>query len=163
MKLGFDLDKVFIDYPPLIPNWVIDRLYKEKENGELLYRIPGTFEKHIRQLSHLPLFRQPIQKNLHVLESLAKEKKHSLFLISSRFGFLKKQTEYIAKKYHFYDIFTSMHFNFENEQPHFFKDKIIKKLHIDRYVDDDLSLVRFLAKENPKTLFFWLNNSLEKK
>src|SRR3989344_4612115 len=42
------------------------------------------------------------------------------------------------------------------------KDKIIKKLKIDRYVDDDLFLLNFLADKNYKTKFFWLNKKISK-
>jgi hypothetical protein len=163
MNIGFDLDKVFIDYPPFIPSWIIDRIYKEKENGVLLYRIPGKIEQKIRQISHSPLLRHPIKKNLQALHAIAGTKKYNMFLISSRFGFLKKQTAYIIKQYKLDTIFKQLHFNFNNEQPHIFKNRIIKNLHIDRYIDDDLSLLKFLAIENKKTLFFWLNNTLEKK
>ncbi len=31
------------------------------------------------------------------------------------------------------------------------------------HIDDDLSLVKFVAKHNPKTRFLWLNDKTEKK
>lgn len=157
MNIGFDLDKVLVDYPPLIPNWMIDKLYKEKDNGVLLYRIPGRLEQKIRQLSHISFLRQGIKKNLSVLKELSKDKKNNLYLISSRFSFLKSQTEEVSKRHEFEKIFKALYFNFDDEQPHVFKDSIIKKIHIDRYIDDDLSLITYLAKNNPGKKFFWLN------
>lgn len=56
-----------------------------------------------------------------------------------------------------------MFFNFENKQPHVFKNEIIKKMLIHKYVDDDLPLLEFLRKSNPQTIFFWLNKKHEKK
>ncbi len=163
MKLGFDLDKVLIDYPPLIPNKVIDKLYKEKDNGHPTYRIPGLFEQQIRKLSHLSPLRKPIKKNVQELHAIAQTGEHELFLISSRFGFLKKQTESLVKKHKLDSIFKQLFFNYENKQPHLFKNEVMKKMDIDRYIDDDSSLIRFLAKENPKKLFFWLNNQKNEK
>jgi len=54
-------------------------------------------------------------------------------------------------------IFNDMLFNFTDQQPHIFKDRVIKKMKIDRYVDDDLPLLEFLADKNRKIKFFWLN------
>jgi hypothetical protein len=33
---------------------------------------------------------------------------------------------------------------------------VIKDLHLDFYIDDDLSLLRHVAKSSHKTKFFWL-------
>ena len=78
MKIGFDLDKIFVDYPPLIPDALIDRLYKRKTKNELIYRIPSRPEQLLRQLSHYHGFRAPITDNITFLHSLPK-KKYTLF------------------------------------------------------------------------------------
>jgi len=157
MNIGFDLDNIFIHNPPFIPKKIIERLYRDKADGMPHYRIPGKIEQKIRQFSHLPIFRHPITNNLTFLNELSQDKQHTLFLISSRFGFLKKQTETLAKKYKFYTIFKKMYFNFENKQPHIFKNEVLKMLNLDRYIDDDLSLLKFLDKNQKNTQFFWLN------
>ena len=162
MNLGFDLDKIFVDYPPFIPNRIIDRLYKKKSNGKLLYRIPSRAEQFLRLISHQPLFRPIIKDNLNFLKKLKQKNKQKYYLISSRFGFLKNQTQGIIEKCEFDKIFDAMYFNFENKQPHLFKNDVIKKLKIDRYIDDDFALIKFLASDNPKTLFFWLNEKENK-
>lgn len=161
MNIGFDLDKVFIDTPPFIPKSFIDKLYKKKDNGELVYRIPGTTGQIVRSISHLSVFRPPMKDNLDILRFFPKDK-NRLYLISSRFKFLESKTNKIIKKYHFDKIFDEMYFNFANEQPHVFKNRIIKKLQLDYYIDDDLSLLNYVAKDNPRTKFFWLTNRLEK-
>ena len=55
-----------------------------------------------------------------------------------------------------------MLFNFEDQQPHLFKNAQIKKMKIDQYFDDDLPLLEFLADKNPKVKLFWLNNKQNK-
>ncbi len=157
MNIGFDLDKVFIDYPPFIPSWIIDKLYKKKDNGILLYRIPGKFEQYIRILSHHPLLRPYITPNVSFVRKLSQKDHTKLFLISSRFSFLKGRTTDVVKKAHLDKIFDKLYFNYHDEQPHEFKNEIIKKEHIQKYVDDDLSLLKFLSKNNPQTNFYWLN------
>jgi hypothetical protein len=61
------------------------------------------------------------------------------------------------KKQGFDKIFDGMYFNYQNKQPHEFKNEVLHKLHIDLYVDDDLSLLKHVAKKNKMTQFFWLN------
>lgn len=162
MRIGFDLDKVLVEHPPLIPDLMIEKLYKKKHNGELLYRIPSRPEQIIRLASHYPLFRPPMRENLNFIKSLT-QKNHHLFLISGRFGFLKHQTQELVEKYEFDKIFEKMFFNFENEQPHHFKNTVLQKLSLDVYVDDDIHLLKYVASENTKTLFFWLHPNSDKK
>lgn len=163
MNIGFDLDKIFINFPPLVPTKIIDWLYKGKPNGPLKYRIPSKIEQIIREFSHHPLFRPPIMNNINYIKSLALTSKNKHFLISSRFGFLKKRTDNLIKRYRLDKIFNAMYFNYANKQPHEFKNEIIEKLNLDMYVDDDLELLEYLTDKNPKTKFFWLNNNLNKK
>jgi len=156
MKIGFDLDKVFVDYPPLIPDRLIDKLYKKKSNGVLLYRMPSRPEQFIRQLSHLPILRPPIKTNINFLCSLPKDK-HELYLISSRFGFLEKQTLSLMTRLGLDSVFTRMYFNFENKQPHLFKDEVLRQLKLDLYIDDDLALLKYVAQRNNATKFYWFH------
>ena len=162
MNIGFDLDKIFIDFPPLVPSKIIDLFYKSKTNHELKYRIPGKAEQILRIFSHYPLLRPPITKNIDYVKSLALANKNKYYLISSRFSFLKKKTEDLVKRYSLNKMFNAMYFNYENKQPHEFKNEIIKKLNLDIYVDDDLQLLEYLVKNNYKTKFFWLNKKVSK-
>lgn len=156
MNIGFDLDKVFIDYPPFIPDMVFDKFYKKRSNGVLTYRIPAKPEQLLRYILHHPLLRPPIEKNLQFLKAFSKTH-NNLFLISSRFGFLESRTNELIKRYDFDKIFKGLYFNYGNKQPHFFKDSVIKELKIKKYVDDDFALVKYLAKHNPDVQFYWLN------
>src|SRR3989344_3265355 len=133
MNIGFDLDKIFINYPPFVPTKLIDRLYKHKSNGVLLYRIPSKPEQIIRILSHHPFLRPPIVKNLEFIKKLSSNKKNKHFLISSRFSFLKNRTNAIINKYLFDRIFDSKIFrngynklccfrSWSNKNPSFYRD-----------------------------------------
>lgn len=157
MNIGFDLDKIFIDHPPLVPSVLLEKFYRKKSNGELLYRIPKKPEQVLRNLIHHPLLRPGIKNNLRFLSHIPKQE-HKLYLISSRFGFLRERTEKLIKKYHFNDMFDGLYFNYENKQPHLFKNEVIKSLKLDMYIDDDFPLLKYVAKENKKVKFFWLTN-----
>lgn len=162
MRIGFDLDKILINTPPLIPEIIIERLYGVKTNGILKYRFPSKLEQLVRILSHYHLFRPGNKRNLEFLRSLT-QSKYELYLVSSRFGFLKQMTAKIVKKHGLEKIFDELHFNYDNEQPHVFKNNLIKKLKIDKYVDDDLYLLKFIASRNNKTKLYWFNKKLDKK
>jgi len=163
MKIGFDLDKVFINTPPLIPNAVINKFYKKRDNGILIYNIPTRPEQLLRKAAHSPLLRQPMKNNLTFLKELSKDKKHQLYLISSRFNFLEPETTRLVKKYELDKIFDKLYFNYDNKQPHEFKNDVLKKLNLDIFVDDDLSLVRYVAKDNPQTKFYWYDQHAKEK
>ena len=84
-KIGFDFDKVFVSYPPVIPDKLIDFLYKgkialiPKKNAEkinLSYRIPGLLEKGIRIISHNYIFRPPMENNIKVLRFIRPKTYH---------------------------------------------------------------------------------------
>lgn len=161
MNIGFDLDKVFINTPPLIPKAIIDKLYKKRDNGTLLYRIPGKPEQIFRRLTHLSIFRPAMKENLKFLKSIPKDK-NKLYLISSRFKFLEHRTKRLIKRFKLDNIFDGMFFNFSNEQPHIFKNRIIRQLKLDYYIDDDLSLLTYVARQNPSIKFFWLTEKNNK-
>lgn len=157
MNIGFDLDKIFIDYPPFVTSAFIDKLYKKKDNGVLLYRIPKYPEQVFRNATHMSFLRPPIKNNLEFLRRISKQN-NKLYLISGRFKFQESQTKNLIRKYQLDKIFNTMYFNFENKQPHLFKNEIIKNLHLDLYIDDDLSLITHVAKQNKKTKFFWVTS-----
>ena len=58
-----------------MPDALVDKLYKKKSNGVLLYRIPGKTEQIIRYLSHHPILRPPIKQNLAFLKEFSQTKK----------------------------------------------------------------------------------------
>lgn len=166
MIIGFDFDKVFINYPPVVPDVFINLFYRRgtmfflgRKEKKLLYRFPGPIEQRIRILSHTPLLRSPIKKNVEALEKIKGLKKHKTYLVSSRYSFLKKRTEDVLKKHRLPQHFDGIYFNYGNEQPHIFKESMLKKLKINIYVDDDLATLLYLARKNTTTKLYWLCNN----
>ncbi|OGH19075.1 MAG: hypothetical protein A3F31_01105 [Candidatus Levybacteria bacterium RIFCSPHIGHO2_12_FULL_38_12] len=162
MNIGFDLDGIFIDKPPFVPKVIIERLYKKK-NGAIKYRIPGRFEQIVRKISHAKLFRPAIKQNIKYLHKIHKFNSHRCYLISGRFGFIQKQTDHILNAYKISNVFYKRCVNLQSKQPHLFKNEMLKKLKIKKFVDDDLDLLIFLSKKNPSITFYWLNEKENKK
>lgn len=157
-RIGFDLDKIFINHPPFVPYSFIEYFYK-KQNNTLSYRIPGKIEQNLRIFTHGTHLRPPIQKNIEALRLIAKKKGSVLYLISGRFSFLKKKTHEWDKKHAIFKYFTKTFLNSRNEQPHLFKARIIKQEKIEKYIDDDLDLLLYLNRKNPNVEFFWITGS----
>lgn len=162
MRIGFDFDKVFVDYPPLVPDRLVNYFYRygfhfrTKKNSRLVYRVPGKFEEKIRLLTHFSFLRPALSENVSILRKVAKDKKNRVFLVSGRFGFLKDKTDELLKRDRLERLFKGIYFNFDNGQPHTFKEKILRKHKISAYVDDDLELLRYLSAKLPFVTFFWI-------
>ena len=150
MTLGFDFDKVFIDYPPFIPYVFVDYLYKgslvfrknRTKDVVLHYRFPGPIEEKVRILSHYPIFRHGIKENIESLKRISAKKNYKTYLVSSRFGFLRKRTTALLKRTKLENYFDGVYFNFENKQPHLFKEETIKK-RLEVYHQQTAQLVGF--------------------
>ena len=114
---------------------------------------PTRPEQIFRKATHISHLRPPIKDNLEYLRKLANDKNNQLYLISSRFKFLEPETTQLVKKYQLDNIFDKLYFNYDNKQPHEFKNEILQKLNLDIFVDDDLSLVGMLQKTTRKQNF----------
>lgn len=156
MKIGFDLDRVFINFPPFIPPQIIDWLYKNHGQKTLSYSIPQSpLSKLIRRTSHLSLFRSPIRKNIKTLSQIFLNPDLKLYLVSGRYRFLENLTFKLLHKYNLITPFAKIYLNSMDEQPHLFKEKILKKLNLDLFVDDDLDLLKYLQESGLKTKLIW--------
>ncbi len=156
-KIGLDLDGIIIDKPPLIPKQLIEWLYKGKQPDGLHYKFPGKFEQKIRLLSHLPFLRPPITKNINYIKKLSQKKHIRLYAISSRYQFLEQITHNWLKKHFPKKVFQKIYLNTNNQQPHIFKEKVLKKLQPNIFIDDDNSIVKHLQKTNLETKIFYVN------
>ena len=133
MIIAFDLDGIFIGSPPFIPKRLIEWLYRGPQNHKLKYRYPTTqTEQQVRRLSHLTIFRPKISKNTEFLKNFSKNNKQ-IFLVSSRYSFLEDLTIKLLEKYGIKNNFMKIYLNTGNEQPHLFKEKMIKKVIFSSY------------------------------
>ncbi len=156
--IGFDLDGVFIGHPPLISFHLLDILYKDNQKKNLTYRFPGQLEQQIRKLTHLPFVRPPISANCEFLKKIHNSRKYKIILLSGRFGFLKDLTHKWLEWHNLDKVFDKIYLNMANLQPHLFKLMMLKKIKLDKYVEDDFDSISFLAKKIPGLKFYWYNN-----
>jgi len=156
IKIAFDLDGVIIDKPPLVPKKFIEWLFRGFKKDGLHYRFPHSkIEQRIRKFSHYYLFRPPIKKNIEFIKKLAKEEKYELYVISGRYSFLKEETEKWLKKRKIDGVFKQVFINLSNEQPHLFKEKKLKEIKAEIFIDDDKFLVDYLKKNSSAQIYYF--------
>lgn len=146
-KIGFDLDGVLINKPPFITKSLLEWLVRSHNTTKLSYRYPKhNLERWTRWLSHHPIFRPPLKNNIRIVKKLSREEKCRLYAISSRYKFLEERTKEWFRYHRLNDVFESIYINLNNEQPHLFKERMIKKLKIEVFIDDDLHLIQYLRR-----------------
>lgn len=162
IRVGLDLDGVIINKPPAIPKRVIEWLIRSHTNHQKKYRFPKTkLEQWVRIKSHHWKLRQPLNQNLRAVQNLAESKKYNIYFVSSRFSFLKAQTKNWFKYYFPNFDYKKVFLNRENKQPHLFKEKMIKKLKLDYYFEDDPLTIRYLrGKVNCPVLFIFQDGQI---
>jgi len=158
-KIGFDLDGVIVGRPPLVPKGLLERLFRGTKDSGLIYRFPaGRSHQWLRKLSHHYFFRPPIKANLAFLKKISQDPSFEIYLISGRYSFLAKETTRWLVKRELAGKVSEVFINETNLPPHIFKKKIIKKLGLDFYFEDDDQIVTFLREEIPQTKIYWVDN-----
>ena len=147
IKIAFDLDGVLADKPPLVPKALLEYLFRGGTKRDLHYRYPrARLEISLRKLSHFYLFRPPIKRNIALLRRV-KEAGAKVYLVSSRYSFLEKETKIWLKKRGLANIFEKVFLNLKDEQPHLFKEKVLRGIEPDFYLEDDQLVVDYLKRK----------------
>lgn len=163
IKVGFDMDGVIL-YNPIRFVRPIAKLLKPLktfilgQKSESFYFPSSPIEQFLFDLLHKTSFMaDPALKDL---ERLVKEKKIEAYIITGRYSFLKNDYEKWLKVINKNKIFKACYQNIDNSQPNEFKQKMIKKLNLDIYIEDNLDIVNKIQNKNSK--IFWITNILDK-
>lgn len=161
LKVGFDLDGVIL-YNPIrtlrpfakkILKPVKTALFHQKR--EAFYQPKSSFEKFLWRIIHLTSFK--INKGYGDLINLAKDKNIKFYLITGRYGFLKSDYEAWLKKIRATEVFEECYINNQSVQPNIFKEKMIKKLKLDVYVEDNWDIIEKLNHHTGAEIL-WMTN-----
>ncbi len=150
-RVGFDLDGVVTDHPPLIPFAYLKKFVRTN-SVKLRYCQPQSgWLRRLRKLSHTWFLRPPLKKTRRLIEDLASQDEVVLYAVSSRPKSLRKKTEQWLKKWQMDDFFEAVYINEDNQQPHCFKKNKLTQLNLDYYVEDDQEVVDYLKEHCPTT------------
>ncbi len=174
IKVGFDLDGVLLYNPARIVRPLVSLLKKKKvliERKELEFYVPKTsWEQWFWELFHKSsIFLSP---GFAELVQLQKKGVIEPYLITGRFGHLQGDCLKWLKKMNAKKIFVGCFINKNDEQPHLFKEKMVKKLKLDYFIEDNWDIVRHLDQtcrlnviqngQNHKvTQVIWVSNVLD--
>lgn len=169
IKVGFDLDGVLLYNPARIFRPIIYFLKKYflKRDVEKFYYPKTKLEQLIWLLLHKSsLFLQP---GIKEIKDLIKQKKIKAYIVSARYEFLEKDFWSWVKKIDKEKLFSGYFFNKNNEQPHLYKARMIKKLGLDIFVEDNWDIVKKLKSKNPacwqarqKSKIYWIYNVFDR-
>jgi len=160
IRIGLDFDGVVV-YDPVRVVRAPVKWFKKRVLGmrKLTYYVPHN---RWQQMLWKIVFGAGIwpAKGVNELRELGKNSDIELYLITGRFKFLEKNINWWLKKNNLAHVFKSITINEHNEQPHLFKERTIKKLKLDYYVEDNLDVVQHLA-ERLDCKILWVYNMLD--
>lgn len=163
IKIGFDMDGVILFNPSRIFRSLISKSKKAHliHRQELEFYHPNSpLEDFFWLLIHKSSFK--LAAGFQELEELALNNRLELYVISARFACLKPDTKRWLKVINRRQIFKNLYFNDKDEQPHLFKKRMVEKLKLDYFVEDNWDVVSYLAKNQKQTQIWWLSNFLDR-
>lgn len=159
LKVGFDLDGVLLYNPARIARPIIvffKKIFLRKEVDKFHY--PQTkIQKLIWLMLHKVVFGPAL--GYEELKQLIKTKKIKAYIITGRNESLKDDYNRWMKKLEAKKYFSGCFFNDKNEQPYLFKERMIRKLKLDLYVEDNWDIVNYLKKQ---TKILWIYNIFDR-
>lgn len=161
IRVGFDLDGVILYNPARIVRPLI-AFYKKfflKKKVLKFYYPHSPFEKTIWKLVHKSsIFIAP---GLNDIKQLVKRKKIKAYIVTARYGFMGKELVAWFKKNELDLIFSELYYNKHDDQPHIFKERMIKKLKLDFFVEDNYDIVQHIGKST-KAKAVWIYNLFDR-
>jgi len=162
LRVGFDFDGVVIYNPARILRPFASFIKKKNlvKRKELEFFIPEkNWEKFLWWLAHQSsLFPA---KGWSQVKHLKQQGKIEPYLITGRNTFLKSDLEFKFRLFGLDNIFNSVHITENNEQPHIFKERIIKELKLDVFVEDNWDIVSYLNQCHLPTKIIWVTNIVD--
>jgi len=161
IRIGLDFDGV-VAYNPLrvvrAPITFIKQKIIKKKTTE--FYIPTTpFMKFLFWLPHQCSFFPG--RGMRYLRQLVQEENVEAYIVSGRYGYLDAQIPKWLKKRNLQDIFTAVYANENNEQPHLYKERMIKKLQLDYFIEDNLDIAEHLSRRTAVRIY-WIYNIFDR-
>jgi hypothetical protein len=158
LRIGFDLDGVILYNPVRIFRPVVafakSKLLKKKT---IKFYVPKTrAEKLVWWCIHKSSFF--VAPGFSDIIKLLQENNIEAYIITARFGSLQKDFENWMKKINASQYFEEYFHNPNNEQPHEYKKRMIEKLKLDMFIDDNWDIVNYLSTELKDKQILWITN-----
>lgn len=166
IKIGFDLDGVLLYNPARIIRPIMSFIKKNilKRDLSKFYYPKNKIEKLIWWFLHKSsLWPAP---GINEILSLIKQKKIQAYIVSARYELLESDFSRWHKIIDPNKLFSGYFYNNKNDQPQMFKEKMINKLKLNIFVEDNWDIVKHLNSEfrikNSKLKVLWIYNILDR-
>jgi hypothetical protein len=170
LRVGFDLDGVLLYNPARIVRPIISLMKRNKvliNRDELEFYIPkpgmGQFFWELLHKSSMW-----VDPGLKEIVKLKNQQLIEPYLITGRFGHLKEDYLKWRKKMSADQLFLGSYMNDHDEQPHLFKERMIKELKLDVFIEDNWDIVQYLDQtfsqnkdDRDSIKIIWLSNVLD--
>lgn len=160
--IGLDFDGVVAYNPARLARFPISYI-KQQFFGEkkIHFFVPKTnVEKALWALAHetsmFPAF------GASLLRELTKSGAVEAHVVSARFGYLEPGISRFLRFWDLRDCFASVTLNIKEEQPHLFKERIIREKKFAYYVEDNWDIVSHLARQSLNTEVHWIYNLFDR-
>ncbi len=164
LKVGFDLDGVILYNPvrifrPIASSLKFIKPFLFHEKADTFYFPNSQAEKLFWKILHKTSFR--VADGVADIKTLAEKGVIEPYIISARYSFLKNDFHYWINKLNNRPCFRYYHYNKDDMQPNAFKEKMIKELKLDVFVEDNWGVIQRLNSAVSKTKIFWVSNPLD--
>ncbi len=161
LKVGFDLDGVLLYNPARIvrmPVAIFKRIFFRRK--KLRFYFPkNPLEQLVWRMFHWSsLFVAPGFEEIRHLVEKGKIEAH---LVTARYSFLESDLRRWLKRMDVDHVFKSIHFNQKDEQPHLYKERLVKDLDLDIFIEDNFDIVSHLTKKT-KANVYWIYNIFDR-
>ncbi len=164
LKVGFDLDGVILYNPARLIRPVMSLLKRKHvvKRPELEFYVPKTKQEKLlwyffHKSSIFPA------KGIDDIKALVETGKIEAYIITGRFASLRKDYNKWLKKIGAEKTFKASYLNDHDEQPHLFKERMIKELGLDVFIEDNADIVNYLISKCSATKIYWIYNFFDKK
>ena len=160
--VGLDFDGVVAYNPARLARHPIS-LFKEHVLGikEVSFFVPKTgLQRAVWSLVHeSSMFPSA---GASALRRLVTDGTIEAHLVTSRFGFLEPNLKRFLERWHLSDTFASIAVNRREEQPHRFKERILRTKKFTYYIEDNWDIVAYLTAQKLPTEIHWIYNILDR-
>ena len=162
LRVGFDLDGVLLYNPARIirPLMSFVKKYILKRDLNKFYYPKNRIEKFIWWFLHKSSLWP--SSGIKDLIKLIEQKKIKAYVVSARYELLENDFNDWIKIIDPNKKFSGYFYNNKNDQPQFFKEKMINKLDLDIFVEDNWDIVKHLKMKNEKLKIYWIYNIFDR-
>lgn len=145
---------------PLISTFKKKKIGLKREELEFYVPRPG-FQQFFWEMLHKSSFF--LAPGFSQIKQMKEDGLIETYLITGRFGHLKKDYLKWKKRMKADELFLDCYMNDKDEQPHLFKERIVKQLELDVFVEDNWDIVRYLDGCCRDVNLYWITNIIDKK